>query len=92
MIPVSSETISSIPGRSISFGWFLTNNHVRIPITTVIPVRMKYVSANPRFWMSMTIGVAAAIPPTLPTRRRIPLIEANSFFLNQTANTFMIGI
>ena len=40
----------------------------------------------------MTIGVAAAIPPTLPTRRRIPLIEANSFFLNQTANTFMIGI
>ena len=40
----------------------------------------------------MTMGVAAAIPPTFPTRSRIPLMVANSFLRNQTASTFMMGM
>ena len=32
------------------------------------------------------------MPPTFPTRSRMPLMEANSFFLYQTARTFIMGM
>ena len=41
---------------------------------------------------SIASGVAAAIAPAFPTASITPFNEANSFFLNQTANTFSIGI
>ena len=90
--PVSSETISSMLGSSFSDGWLRTISQHSPAMTAVISASTMYVVSMPSESIMMTMGVAAAIPPTFPTSSRMPLMEANSFFLNQTARIFIMGM
>ncbi len=90
--PVSSEMISSMAGSPMSFGWSLTIIQHMAAIIRVMTPRAVKTPFIPRASVISTRGVVAARAPTLPTSSNVPLRDANSYFLNHIASTFIMGM